>query len=125
MIMSQSGKSLFYFGIYVLIMGLQFIFMPEMVIKLTQLPPVHLGWARAIGLLILVIGCYDAYCGYNNIKPLIKFSVIVRLGFALGAVLLFAFGLMPVSIILLGGVDALGAIWTYFALKSENAKTIL
>lgn len=119
--MTKSGKSLFYFGIYAALTGLLFIVSPETLTSLAQLPSIPTGWASVIGLLALVIGSYDIFCGQANISALIKVSVYVRLGFALGTVLLFISGQMPVSILLFGGVDALGALWTFLALKSENA----
>jgi hypothetical protein len=119
--MTQSGKSLFFFGIYVVCTGLLFVIIPENITSLMMLPPVPSGWARFIGLLALVIGSYDIYAGQANIKPLIKISVLIRLGFASGSILLYVFGQMPISIILLGGVDALGAVWTTMALKSEKS----
>jgi hypothetical protein len=118
--MTRSGNSLFFFGIYVVFTGLLFVIIPEKLTSLMLLPTIPSGWARFIGLLAMVIGSYDIFAGQANIKPIIKISVFVRLGFALGSILLYVFGQMPISIILLGGVDAVGAIWTTMALKSEN-----
>ena len=117
--MTPSGKSLFYFGIYVFCTGLFFIVMPETFITLTQLPTIPTGWARSIGLLALVIGSYDIFAGYNSIKPFINASTYIRFGFAIGTILLYVFGQMPISILLLGGVDAIGGLWTIMSLKSE------
>ncbi len=118
--MTKSAKSLLYFGIYVIIMGLLFLAIPAQIVSLLQLPTVPLNWARLIGLLVLVIGSYDAYSGYDNIQPFVKASVYIRLGFAVGTLLLFVFGQMPITILLVGGVDALSALWTMMALKSEG-----
>lgn len=120
--MTPSGKSLFFFGIYVFSTGLLFILLPEKLIDLMLLPPIPSSWARFIGLLAFVIGAYDILSGLANIKPFIKISIYVRFGFTVGSILLFVTGEMPVSIILLGGVDALGALWTIIALKSESDK---
>jgi uncharacterized protein YjeT (DUF2065 family) len=120
--MTQSGKSLFYFGIYVVLTGLVFLLIPETFISLAQLPSMPTGWTRVVGLLALVIGSYDILAGKNNIKLLIEASVYVRLGFALGTILLVVFGQMPVTLILLGSVDGLGAFWTTMALKSESSQ---
>jgi hypothetical protein len=120
--MTSSAKSLFYFGLYAFGTGLLFLTFPEPFLALAMLPAVHSGWARVIGLLALVIGCYDIFSARSNLKPFIQISVPVRFGFALGTILLFVSGLMPVSIVLLGGVDALGALWTMMALRSEASK---
>ena len=70
-----------------------------------------------VGLLALVIGAYYIFCGKANSEAFINATLYVRWAFAIGATLLFVVGQMPVSIILFGGVDALGAIWTAMALK--------
>ncbi|MBL0145108.1 MAG: hypothetical protein IPP48_04495 [Chitinophagaceae bacterium] len=123
--MTLSAKSLFFFGIYVVCTGFLFIIFPDKLIQLTQLPAISLQWARFIGLLAFVIGSYDIFSGLNNIQPFIKASVYIRLAFSLGTILLFAFGQMPITILLLGGVDALGALYTFLTLKYEASKKII
>ena len=92
--MTQSGKSLFYFGIYAVGAGLMFITIPDKIITLMQLPLLPLAWARVIGMLSLVIGTNDIFCGKSNIQPFIKISIYTRLGFAFGTVFLFLLGQM-------------------------------
>lgn len=123
--MIPSAKSLFYFGLYAVSTGLLFLAIPENVIALANLPAMPAGWARVIGLLALVIGSYDIFCSRQNIRPFIKASVYVRLGFFVGTILLFVFAQMPVSVLLFGGVDGLGAAWTILALRADPAKTSL
>ncbi len=108
--MTQSGKTLFYFGIYVVSTGLFFLTIPATFLSLVQLPSLPTGWASAVGLLAIVIGTYDILAGKHSIAPLIKASVWVRLGFALGTVLIVLRGQMPPTLIMLGAIDALGAL---------------
>ena len=120
--MNYSAKTVYYFGIYLACTGLLFILVPEQIISLLQLPITQKGWSSVIGLLALVIGAYYIVCGKANSEVFIRATLYVRWAFAIGATLLFVVGQMPVSIILFGGVDALGAIWTAMALKSAKAK---
>jgi hypothetical protein len=120
--MTFSAKTVFYFGIYVVCTGLLFILVPAQIISLLQLPETTSGWSSVIGLLALVIGAYYIVCGKTNNEVFINATLYVRWAFAIGATLLFVVGQMPVSIILFGGVDALGAIWTAMALKSAKGK---
>ncbi len=120
--MTKSGKSLFYFGIYVVFTGLLFIVIPEPFIALNHLPTMPTGWSRVIGLLALVIGTYDILCGRGDIKFVIQASVYVRVGFAIGITLLVVLGQMPITLLAFGAVDAIGALWTKMALKSEASK---
>ena len=115
--MTYSAKTVFYFGIYVVCTGLLFLFIPEPILSLLRLPTTPSGWTSVVGLLALVIGAYYIVCGKANSEVFIRATLYVRWAFAIGATLLFVVGQMPVSIILFGGVDALGAIWTAMALK--------
>jgi hypothetical protein len=117
--MSKAAKSLFIFGIYAVLIGLAFLAVPDALISLLHLPPISSGWARAIGLLVLVIGTYDIISARSEVLPLIKASVLVRFGFALGISALVATGQMPAAAMPLGLIDAAGAIWTHLALKSR------
>lgn len=117
--MTQSGKSLYYFGIYTATAGVLFLLIPESLINMLQLPALPNGWARFIGLLVLVIGLYDLLCGKYDIKLYIKASVYLRFGFFVGCLILISAGQMPLNLLMLAIVDGLGATWTAFALKSE------
>ena len=113
--MTKAAKSLFIFGIYAVLAGLAFVAVPEALISTLHLPAISSGWARAIGL----IGTYDIVSARAESMPLIRASVFVRLGFAVGITLLVIVGQMPISTMPLGAIDAAGAIWTAFALKSR------
>ncbi|HMW40105.1 MAG: hypothetical protein K1X68_03700 [Saprospiraceae bacterium] len=120
--MTNSSKSAFYFGIYLISTGLVFILIPDTVISLMQLPAIPEGWGRMIGLLAAVIGIYYIVSGKANAQSFIKSSIYVRFGFLISVILLYLTGQMPVSIIIFGLVDALGAVWTAMALKSETPR---
>ena len=118
--MTKAAQSLFIFGIYALLTGTAFIVAPETLLSMMQLPAMPSGWARVVGLLALVIGTYDIVAARAGFLTFIKASVWVRLAFAGAAILLYLFGQMPVGVILLGAVDAAGAIWTAFALNARR-----
>ena len=118
--MTRAGNSLFWFGIFIFLTGLLFAVIPQSIISLMKLPEIPTNWARFIGLIVMVIGTYDMICGRWDVIPFIKASVFVRFGFALGTILFFVLGQMPATILLFGAADALGAIWTILALRSER-----
>lgn len=117
--MSKAARSLYIFGIYVVIVGVAFLAIPEKLMSMLQLPAATVGWARMIGLLALVIGTYDVVGSRAESLPYIRASVWIRFGFAAGSFLLVALGQMPVSLIPLGAIDLVGALWTAFALRAS------
>ncbi len=122
--MSRSARSLFVFGIYVMVTGIAFLVAPGFLSSTLQLPPATVGWARVIGLLALVIGAYDIVGSRAECTPYIRASVPVRFGFATGTVLLVVFGQMPATILVLGATDIAGALWTAFTLKARTPAAI-
>ena len=117
--MISSAKSLFFFGVYAVITGLTVILVPDQLTSILQLPAIPKDWGLVIGCLALVIGSYDIVAGNNNLQPFIKASIPVRLGFFVATIFMFIADKMPVTIILLGSVDAIGAAITWLALKKE------
>jgi hypothetical protein len=120
--MISSGKSLFCFGLYAICAGLLFLLIPGIIVSFIHLPMLPTGWARIIGLLALVIGTYDIVCGKAGIKIFIRASVYTRLGFAFCATVIVLLGELPFPMFLIGLIDALGAVWTIIALRSEAKK---
>jgi hypothetical protein len=119
--LSKAAQSLFVFGLYALLAGSAFLIAPDLVVSLAHLPPIPTGWARVIGLIALVIGTYDIVCARAECSAFFKASVFTRMGFAIASVLLVVLGQMPMPMMLLGAVDAAGALWTAIALKQDRA----
>ncbi len=120
--MTYSAKTLYYFAIYVLFTGLLLVAIPGTFTSLLHLPEIPEGWARILGLLVLVIGVYDYSIAKNELAVLIQLSVYTRLMFACGILLLIVFSQMPMEALPLGLIDAGTAVWTFMALKSESKK---
>lgn len=118
--MTNAGKSVFYFGFYVLLIGILLLTIPQTFLSALKLPDVPEGWARIIGLLAVIIGVYDIVTGRNDLMPAIKASVYLRFFFFLGVLLLIVSNQMPKEALPLGLIDAAGAIWTLLALRSNK-----
>ena len=118
--MTSSSKSLYYFGIYVLVTGVTICIFPDQFISILKLPEISISWTRFIGLLVIIIGGYDIVSGRNNVETLIKASIYLRLLFFVGVLLLFYSGQMTNKILPLGIIDLFGAIWTAISIKAES-----
>ena len=116
--MSRAARSLFLFGIYVVVVGVALVAAPEFLMRLLRLPPATVGWARVVGLLTIVIGAYDVTSSRGECMPNIRASIPVRFFFAAGTIALVLLGEMPVTVALLGATDIAGAIWTWVSLRA-------
>ena len=90
--------------------------------SLLQLPDIPAGWARILGLLVIIIGIYDYYVATNEMAALIQLSVYLRFFFAFGVFSLFLTSQMPKEILPLGLIDALTAVWTMWSIKADTKK---
>jgi len=118
--MTAAAKSVCYFGYYLYILGVTLIFVPNFLLTTFQFPETNEVWIRVVGVLALCIGFYYHRSGIQNNNAYLKLTVSARL-FVFAAFVSFAlFKLVTPVIILFGTVDALGALWTWMALKKDQ-----
>jgi hypothetical protein len=118
--MNKSEFSVFAWGVYLAIAGAGFLFIPNTLLPLFGLPTTTEVWIRVIGLLVVILGYYYMYCARASAAPFIQVTVQGRIAFCLGLVALVAMGFSAPGVLLIGTVDALGAAWTWWALRADQ-----
>ena len=118
--MTKSAFSSFAWGLYLLFAGSGFLFIPNVLLPLFGLPTTTEVWIRVIGLLVAILGYYYIHCARTNALPFIRITVPGRIVFAIGLVALVLMGFSAPGLILIGVVDTLGALWTWWALRAEQ-----
>lgn len=118
--MNKSTLSIVIFGVYMSILGLLFITIPNQVMTLFGLEPVTDIWIRIVGLLLVILGFYYFMAIKEKAYNFYKWTVYGRFPIFfvfLGFVLL---DLAPPILILFGAFDTGCAIWTGIMLKKES-----
>jgi hypothetical protein len=118
--MSKSAFSLRVFSLYMLIVGVVLIANPNWLLALFGVPETHEVWIRIVGMLVLIIGFIDFMASGYEVRLFFRWSVYARLAvpiFLIGFVVLAS---APPVILVIGAIDAGGAIWTWFCLRAEN-----
>ena len=115
--MSRAALSVFVWGVYLIGAGLGFLLMPNFVLPLFGFATTAEGWVRVVGLLAALIGMYYVFCARWNVVPFFQLTVAARLGFMAGSIGLVISGLMSPSLLIIGGLDTIGAIWTWLSLR--------
>jgi hypothetical protein len=118
--MSASAKSVLYFSYYLLLVGLQFVFVPNFFLNTIQQPDTSEPWIRVTGILALLLFFYYHQCAKKEITGFFKLTVVTRLFFFIAITALVVFKLAPPIFIGLGAVDLAAAAWTWRCLKSEG-----
>lgn len=120
--MLQSSKTIYYFGIYLFLVGITLMASPNFFLSTFQLPTTNEVWIRVVGVLVFSLGYYYVVAAKNNFIPFIQATVYLRF------FVLFAFSafviMKLVSPILLSMsiIDFLAAIWTQLVLIKEKTK---
>ena len=118
--MTSSGKSLYYFGIYTVFVGIGLVIFPNTILGIFRLPLTEEIWVRIAGWLIGLLGYYYLIAGKKSIHEFIRLSVWGRASVFLFYVVIVGLQLVQAIVLVFGLVDLAGAVWTHKALKSQS-----
>ena len=118
--MSKSAKSLVVFAIYLFLLGSLLILVPNLVLSVFRIPETVEVWIRVVGTLVTILGYYYLQAARNNLITFFKTTVYGRFSVLVFFIAFVVFKLAPPVLILFGGIDAAGAVWTASYLRAEN-----
>ncbi len=116
--MSKAAFTIRAFGIFLIVLGVALVFVPNLMLGLFFMPETTEVWIRVVGLLVFNIGIYYIYAAKSEARAFFHASVFTR---ALVLVVFAVFALMGLAkpmLVAVGLVDFLGGLWTWRALKS-------
>jgi hypothetical protein len=120
--MSHAAKSLFVFGIYLCGLGLLLLLVPNLLLRMFGAPTTNEVWIRVVGMLVLCLSFYYVQAARHGLSSFIRWTIWTRvavLGYFAAFVLLVS---APKALLLFGLIDLLAAIWTWLALKKDEAR---
>lgn len=119
--MNPAAKSVFVFGVYLVVVGIGLLVAPHAFLAPLGFPPVaDPSWLRVLGVLTLVIAAYYLLAARAGLTVFFRWTVFVRGGVfvVFGALVLLR--LAPAPLALLGAVDLAAALWTWSALRARS-----
>jgi hypothetical protein len=122
--MNNASRSILIFGIYVVIVGLTLIVIPNTLLVLLGFPTVTEVWVRVLGVLAAILGLYYVQAAREHNVGFYRMTIWGR---ALFMASLTALGLLTpghAPLILFGLVDLAFAAWTWFALRQETTVSL-
>ncbi len=120
--MSNSARSIFVFGIYLVASGLSFVFVPNLVLPLFGFPATTEVWIRMVGLLATILGMYFLYSVRNDDRLFHRVTIYGRLMFFTGVTAFALLGWGSPMLVLFGLIDLAGAACTWLSLRAETAQ---
>jgi len=120
--MSRAAKSLFFFGIYVILLGVILVVAPNVLLKFFNIPETSEVWIRVVGMLVLIIGYYYVRAATNEegLKKFFRWTIYARSTVIVFFTVFVLLNFVKPILILFGVFDLAGAIWTALALRSTK-----
>lgn len=120
--MSRTARSLFIFSFYVMASGLALLIFPAVFLRLAGLPESAVMVARILGMVVLFVGLYYFRAGRccEDMTDFYRFTIFVRSLSLVGCGLFVLIGKVSPLILIFGGLDFAGAMWTLGAYNKEN-----
>lgn len=115
--MTNAAKSVYYFGFYLLVLGVSLVFSPNMLLSMFGFEPTIEVWIRVLGAVVFTIGIYYVFTAPTNNEKFITTTVYTRTSILAWFTLFYLLGWAPITLLLFGAIDFLGAIWTWTSLK--------
>jgi uncharacterized membrane protein HdeD (DUF308 family) len=115
--MNSAAKSLYYFGFYLLLLGVILTAVPNILLSTFQIPETNEVWVRVVGVLVFSLGIYYVFMAQSNNMLFFSLSVYIRTSILVWFAVFVLIGWAPPILIMFGVVDVLGALWTYLELK--------
>ena len=118
--MNQSTLSMMVFGLYISVLGLVFMIVPNPIITLFGFEPVTDIWIRIVGLILVILGYYYYMAIKEKAYNFYKWTAYGRFPIFFVFLAFVLLDLGPPILLLFGAFDTSCSIWTGWALKKEN-----
>jgi hypothetical protein len=115
--MTAAARSVFYFGIYLYVVGTTLIFAPNFMLGMLGMPETNEVWIRILGVIVGLLGFYYHRCGSENNISFCRLTVPARVVAFFAFVAFVMLKMASPMLIGFGVVDLAAAIWTFQALK--------
>jgi hypothetical protein len=117
--MSKAAVSMFVFALYLYVLGLVLVVVPNLLLSVFGMAQTDEVWIRVAGMLVLILGFYYQTAARGELTAMMRASVIGRSAVILFFVGFVISGLAPPVLIVFGVVDAAAALWTGAALRTN------
>ena len=118
--MSKSARSVFVFGVYLGVLGIGLLFVPNLLLGMFFLPGTTEVWIRVVGMLTLFLGFYYTQAARKELTDFFRWTLYPRSSVILFCVIFVLLDLAKPPLILFGVVDLVGVIWTARVLRSPK-----
>jgi len=113
----KAANSVLVYGIYLVVLGLVYLAVPNVPLALLGFPTTTEPWIRVMAACVVILGYYYVQSARNDVKSFFRWTVHARLFFATCCIAFVISGLAQPMLLTFGALDLLGAGWTGLALR--------
>lgn len=117
--MSLVAKSVYYFGLYLFVLGIVLTVAPNMLLSTFRFPETQEVWIRVLGVVVFALSLYYVIMARSGSKVFFTLTVYARSLVMLFFLVFFFLNWAPAQLLLFGFVDLAGALWTFWALRNS------
>ncbi len=117
--MTNAGKSVYYFGFYLMILGITLTGFPNTLLSTFQIPETSEVWIRVVGILVFNIGLYYVFMAPTNNALFYTLTIYTRASILVWFIVFVLIGWAPTTLIVFGLADMAGAAWTFIAMRNK------
>lgn len=118
--MSAATVSVLAYGVYLVALGIVYMIVPNVPLKLFGFQPTTEPWIRVMAAMVVIVGYYYIQAARNRLTTFYRWTLHCRVFFPVFVVVLVLAGLVEPMLLLFGAIDLAGAMWTAWALRSEG-----
>ena len=107
-------------AVYVVLTGLQLIFVPNMLLGMFGFDETSEIWIKALGIVVLPLAFVYYAISKQGSPEVVQSTVWSRLFVGVGFTLLALTGQAKMSLILFAGIDVATAVWTWMELNRKK-----
>lgn len=119
---TPAARSIRVFAVYLGLLAAAVLLVPNLLLTSFGLPPTSEVWIRVVGMLLLLLGVYYWTAASAELTSFFRATVLCRLSVPLFFLVFVAAGWVRWPLVLFGAVDALGAAWTWRALRRSSSE---
>ena len=121
--MSRAAVSVFIMGLYLVFLGITFLFMPEIMFLMLAYPTPPDIASRILGMIFMLLAYYyiRAALDEEGMTKFFMWTVHTRAVVIIFLSIFAALQLVSPLIIMFGAIDLVAALWTFWALRKDKA----
>lgn len=118
--MSPSAKSVFVFGVYLSLVGLTLLLIPNFFLTTIGVENTREVWIRLSGLLLMALSVYYFAAAKHNIFVIFKVTAVIRCSILFFFTAFVYLQMMEPVMLIFAAIDFAGGFWTWLTMKKEG-----